>query len=112
MPAPWDSSTRRLVLAAGALSLVAGLLHLVVAPEHFAEWIGYGLFFVACFVAQGANGLLLLWEGNSGRVRPAWWPRAYRAMLVVGIVGNLLLIGLWAYTRSVGVPLGPAAGEV
>lgn len=107
----WDASTRRLVLAAGGLSLVAGLLHLVMAPEHFAQWLGYGLFFVACFLAQGANGLLLLWEASSTAARAAWWPRAYRAMLWAGIAGNLLLVAFWAYTRAVGVPLGPLAGE-
>lgn len=108
---PWDAPTRRLVLAAGALSLVAGLLHLIMAPEHFEEWLGYGLFFVACFLAQGANGLLLLWEASSRAPRAAWWPGAYGAMLVTGIVGNVVLLLFWAYTRFVGVPLGPAAGE-
>ncbi|MEA3201138.1 MAG: hypothetical protein QOE90_2566 [Thermoplasmata archaeon] len=107
----FDAPTRRLVLAAGGLSLVAGLLHLYMAPEHFGEWIGYGLFFVACFVAQGANGLLLIWEGYQTKPRPAWWPSAYRAMIWTGIAGNVVLILFWAYTRFVGVPLGPAAGE-
>src|SRR5690349_5628413 len=95
VPSPWDAPTKRLVLAAGGLSLVAGLFHLVVAPEHFDEWVGYGVFFVACFVAQAANGLLLLWEGSSTRARPAWWPRAYRAMVLTGIVGNVVLLVFW-----------------
>lgn len=111
MPSPWDAPTRRLVLAAGSLSLVAGLMHLVAAPEHFWEWWGYGAFFVACFLAQGANGLILLWEGHSTRARPAWWGSGWRLMLACAIVGNLLLVGLWAYTRFVGVPAGPLAGE-
>ena len=108
---PWDAPTRRLVLAAGGLSLVAGLLHLDMAPEHFEEWIGYGLFFVACFLAQGANGLLLVWEGYKTAPRPAWWPGAYRAMIWTGIAGNVVLLLFWAYTRFVAVPLGPMAGQ-
>lgn len=108
---PWDAPTKRLVVAAGGLSLAAGLLHLLVTPEHFEEWWGYGLFFAVTFAAQATNGLLLLWEASSRRERPLWWPRAWTAMLWVGIVGNVLLVGLWAYTRFVGVPAGPMAGE-
>ncbi len=107
----WDAPTRRLVLVAGSLSAIAGLLHLAVAPEHFEEWWGYGAFFVVCFVAQAANGAILLWEGYSPRPRPAWWPSGWRFMLACGLVGNVLLLALWAYTRFVGVPAGPMAGE-
>lgn len=107
----WDPPTRRLVVAAGGLSLVAGLIHLLVAPEHFAEYWAYGAFFVVAFVAQAANGLILLWEGSSTRARPGWWRRAWTAMLWTGLAGNFVLVAFWAYTRFVGVPLGPAAGE-
>ena len=32
--------------AAAGLSVLAVLLHLLVMPEHFDEWLGYGLFFL------------------------------------------------------------------
>ena len=44
-----------------ALSLIAGLIHLLVMPEHFEEWWGYGTFFLVAAVAQiGYVPILLL----------------------------------------------------
>lgn len=95
-----DRSKRWLYVAA-ALSLVAGLIHLVVAPEHFEAWSGYGLFFVAATVAQLMYALLLI----------AWKPT--RSLLLAGIIGNSLIIGLYLVTRTLGIPFfGPHAGEV
>jgi cell filamentation protein len=42
----------RTLYAASALSLLAGLIHLWVTPEHFEEWWGYGLFFMFAAAAQ------------------------------------------------------------
>ena len=86
--------------AAAGLSVLAGLLHLIVMPEHFDEWLGYGLFFLVLALAQLVYSVLLLRRPSS------------RTVLVAGIVGNALIIGLWAVTRTVGIPLGPASGEV
>jgi hypothetical protein len=86
--------------AAGVLSLVAGLLHLLVAPEHFDEWIGYGLFFVVVALAQLVYAQILV------------SPRLSRGWLAAGIIGHLFIIALYVVTRTVGIPAGPMAGEV
>ena len=85
---------------AAALSLVAALVHLWVAPEHFREWWGYGVFFlVAAFAQVFYTPLVLRWPS--------------RVVLLVGMVGNLAIVALYLLTRTVGVPLfGPEAGEV
>src|SRR5438477_7194861 len=44
--------TRQLGLIAAGLSLAAGLIHLVAAPEHLHEWWGYGYFFLASGIGQ------------------------------------------------------------
>jgi hypothetical protein len=76
-----------LTIASLTTAAAAGI-HFAVAPEHFAEWWGFGVFFVLCGVAQ------LLW---------AAWP-AYRW---IGIGGNALLIAIWAGTRVSGYePVG------
>jgi MFS family permease len=86
--------------AAAALSLVAGFVHLWVAPEHFEEWWGYGAFFVVAAAAQVLYAPLLL-----------RWPS--RAVLLAGIAGNIAIVGLYLLTRTTGIPLlGPKAGEV
>lgn len=92
-PNPW-------LYRAVGLSAGAGLIHLMVAPQHFEEWIGYGLFFLGAAGVQLGYALLLAWKPN-------------RKVLLAGIIGNGLIIGLYLITRTVGIPFfGPEAGEV
>ncbi len=94
------ASGDRTLYAAAALSLVAALIHLWVAPEHFGEWWGYGAFFLVAAVAQLLYAPILL-------VRPV------RTVLLAGIAGNLAIVVLYLLTRTVGIPLlGPEAGKV
>lgn len=89
------------VYTAAALSALAGFIHIAVTPDHFEEWIGYGLFFLIASTLQFMYALLLLAHA------------ANRELLLAGIVGNGLIIVLWAITRTVGIPFfGPEAGEV
>jgi hypothetical protein len=102
MPAPRQRATaqrRPLALLLGAAGcLVAAAIHLDVAPEHFGESGLYGAFFLAIAAAQvGAAGLML--------------SRPTPASLRLVALGNVAVVLLWAWTRVVGIPLGPAAGE-
>lgn len=93
---------KRWQYTAAGLSVVAGLLHLFVTPEHFEEWIGYGLFF---FIAATSQLLFAF-------VIAAYTPPA-RETLWAGILGNTAIIVLWVITRTVGIPfVGPEAGEI
>jgi len=90
----------RTLYAASALSLLAGLIHLWVTPEHFEEWWGYGAFFLVAAAAQILYVPIVL-------LLPT------RMVLLGGIVGNLAIVVLYLLTRMVGIPLfGPEAGEV
>jgi hypothetical protein len=92
--------SRGVLYTVASLSLIAGLIHLWVMPEHFQEWWGYGTFFLVAAVAQVAYVPLLL-----------RWPS--RSVLVLGIVGNSAIVLLYLLTRGVGIPLfGPEAGEI
>ncbi len=91
---------RRIRYAAAVLSLVAGAVHLWGMPHHYAEWWGYGAFFLVV-----ALGQVLLSDGLLYRPR--------RRLFLMGIVGNLAVITVYLATRSVGIPLfGPHAGDV
>ena len=91
---------RFVVRVAVGLALGAALVHVWAMPGHFAEWWGYGAFFLLVAVAQGLYGLALL-------ARPG------RALFFLGIGGNLAVVSLYVVTRTVGVPFfGPHAGEV
>lgn len=85
---------------AGVLSLLAALIHLWVTPSHLEEWWGYGTFFLVAAVVQGLYGAALLRWSN-------------QTLLLLGIGGNLAIVGLYAVTRTAGIPFfGPHAGEV
>lgn len=110
----------RLRYWAAGLSLVAGLVHGAVTPDHLSEWWGYGLFFFSAALAQGGYGLLLLlrpWRyDETGGLRPDEDPSARQSDRVayqVGVAGNAAVVALYVVTRTVGIPFfGPEAGEV
>lgn len=77
--------------AACALSLVAALVHAALAPHHWEEWWGSGVFFVIVAVAQAAGGIALLWQ-----------PRL--PLLLAGIGGNLSLVLLYVVSHTIGLP--------
>lgn len=97
----YSNSTQRLILyLAALLSLVAAFIHVLVTPEHFAEWWGYGSFFLATVIAQTMFAPVVL-----------QWPR--RSILIAGIAGNAAIAVMWVVSRFIGIPFfGPGAGEV
>lgn len=102
MSAQLSALDKRWQYAAAALSALAGFIHILVAPDHFEEWIGYGLFF---FIAATCQLLFAF-------IIAAYTPPA-REVMWAGILGNAVIIALWAVTRTVGIPFfGPEAGEV
>ncbi len=99
---------------AGGFSLAAAAAHSYLAPAHLEEWWGYGLVFLAAGAAQAVLGLALLTDAfreKDGSWRPGG-QRLERAMLWSGIVGTILLIGLYVVTRTTGIPAGPEAGVI
>jgi hypothetical protein len=99
-----SSSGRRWVLA-GALRWITAVLvlgsaaiHFAVVPEHLAEYVPFGLFFVTAGLAQLALAAAIL-------VAPR------REVLLAGAAGTVAIIALWAVSRTVGVPVGPAPWE-
>ena len=88
------------LIAAVVLSAVAGLIHLAVAPEHFQEWFGYGVFFTVVGIGQLAYAFVLAYRPD-------------QRLLSTGLVGTAWLFGLYVVTRTIGIPwFGPLAGEV
>lgn len=67
--------------------------HVAMGPPHFRENLLFGAFFAATALLQ------LLWAGMLAVHRT-------RALLVLGALGNLAVLGLWALTRTVGLPFG------
>jgi hypothetical protein len=75
-----------------ALSLCAAVIHVGFAPSHFSEVWSHGAFFIAMAWYQLLLAFLLV-------TRPKRW------VYVFGLL-NLLLIGVWVMSRTVGAPFG------
>lgn len=96
--APLPRRDPRLWVAVTA-SVVSAAVHLSVIREHLEESWLYGGFFLAVTLAQVAWAVLAV-------RRPT--PR----LLLAGAAASGLVALLWVATRTVGIPFGPAAGEV
>jgi hypothetical protein len=84
-------------VALGSLSAGAAVVHFAVAPEHFREDFWFGLFFVVVGTLQLAWGASIL-AGES------------RGLYAGAAVGNAIVLGVWAVSRTTGLPFGPGAG--
>ena len=78
--------------------LGAAVIHAAQAPSHVAEWWAAGVTFVALAAAQALLGAAAV----VGADRRVWW---------LAQVVSLAAIGLWALSRTVGLPVGPEVGE-
>jgi hypothetical protein len=74
--------------------LICAGTHAYVCPEHFREWVVYGIFFMAASVIQAAWSILVL-------VRPS------RHLLLAGAIGNTLVVVTFVISRTIGIPFGP-----
>lgn len=97
-PPPARQWPVEVLLGVAALSGGAGVIHAAVTGEHFDESLAYGWFFVMAAVAQCGWPVWLLRSGS-------------RQALAVGLVGNLAIVALWVVSRTLGLPVGPEAGE-
>ncbi len=103
---------RRTEKFVGVCVIVTGSAHGLVTQEHFQEWWGYGVFFLAAAVCLIGFGLALITEAIDPRYMPGDIRRVRRLVYACGALGNLSLVVLYVLTRTVGIPLGPGAGTV
>lgn len=75
----------------------SGVLHATVVGHHAQEAAVLGWFFAGTCVLQVSQAYLLL-------LAPV------RRVVVAGVLGNLGLLALWAWTRSAALPFGIAGG--
>ena len=94
-------SGRRLALVdtlpLAALSLCAAAIHFALVPAHADEWLGLAVAFAVTGWAQAGLACALL-------VRPG------RKLVMAGIGLQSAVLGAWAVSRTVGLPVGPDAG--
>jgi len=79
--------------------LAAEAIHISVIEAHWAEWVGFGVFFTLIAILEGAVAIAVA-------LAPA-----RRTVCLAGIVISLGTVAVWAVSRTVGVPFGPEPGE-
>ena len=87
--------TKRLCYIASGMCFLSELIHLRLLPEQYEAFIGNGIIFLLIAMVQGIIGANLLCE-----------PR--RRLLTFGLWVNLLIILLYVFTHTIGVPVGLA----
>jgi hypothetical protein len=100
-PPPASTGPGAAVVALASFTAAAGLIHLVMTPSHVGE-----------SALEGAGFLVAAWVqlGLAIAVVRAATPR--RGLLGLAVAVNLALIGLWAVSRTAGLPLvGDHAGH-
>jgi hypothetical protein len=91
-------TSRSVAVMMAALSAGAAAIHLAAAPPHYAELGDLGAGFLGSAAFQ------------------AWWAirvlgTPSRRLIDLGIVVNIAIILAWAWTRTVGLPIGEFAGR-
>jgi hypothetical protein len=86
--------TDALVFTVALLSAGAAAIHFAVAKDHFDEYTLFGVFFVGAGIAQLVWSLWLL-------LHPKRW------LVMIGALGNGLIVALWGVDRIWGLPIGP-----
>jgi hypothetical protein len=81
-----------------ALATGAGAIHLAVAADHLREYVPYGVFFLCLGTAQVSWAMWISLRSPSRRA------------LVGAAAASAGVVVLWALSRTVGLPLGPAPG--
>jgi hypothetical protein len=109
---PIWSRRRRVEKFVGCCVIVSGSAHGLVTQQHFQEWWGYGVFFLATAICLVGFGLALITDAIDPRYMPGDVRRLRRIMYALGAVGNASILGLYLLTRTVGIPLGPGSGSI
>jgi hypothetical protein len=78
------------------LSIVAGMIHAAVVPEHLAEKWVFGAFFILAAVFQIAWAIVVVFRPSA-------------IVYTTGALANGAIIAVWALSRTIGLPIGPEA---
>ncbi len=109
-----DANQNTIKYIISILAIAAGLVHLVVNPEHSSLRIEYSIFLLVAAVFQIVYGLLYLISVSTKdipdvKIKGKIYNRNSNTFLinVFGLIGTIILIGLYFYTLILPPPLSP-----
>jgi hypothetical protein len=85
-------------LSWAGMSLGAAAIHFAVVGEHFDEAVILGVFFAVVGWLQAGWVIAIVTIPS-------------HALIIGGLVGNAAVAVVWVVSRTVGLPIGPEAGE-
>jgi hypothetical protein len=97
VPSSPQSSQELLRWQLSAASFGAAGIHFAIIVPHLNEFRPYGYFFFAVAWFQAIWAVLVIGSED-------------RRLLVAGLVVNAVVIGIWVWSRTVGLPIGPEPG--
>lgn len=80
-----------------AASLGAAAIHFAVIVPHINEYTAFGVFFLVVAWFQAAWAVLVAKTDD-------------RRLLLVGVVANAVVVLVWIWSRTAGLPIGPEPG--
>lgn len=80
-----------------AASLGAAAIHFAVIVPHFNEYRPFGIFFLGVAWFQAIWGVLVVTSDD-------------RRLLLVGLIVNAAVVGIWIWSRTAGLPIGSEPG--
>ena len=85
------------VLLACGLAVLAALIHVQAALDHFDEYVPYAVAFIVLAIGQAGWATAVYRSAGRGR-------------LLAGIAGCAVVVLVWLLSRTTGLPLGPDPG--
>lgn len=93
------------------LAFAGGLIHLAIYVDHAPLRVEYGLFLLLAAISQIGFGALvlstLLFSSNLFQTDFRNFHRRNLAIYLFGLIGSIILIGLYVYTVNFSLPLSP-----
>lgn len=80
-----------------AVSVGAAAIHFAEIVPHLAEYRPFGVFFVAVAWFQALWAVLVIANESRG-------------LRAAGLLVNAVVVGIWIWSRTLGLPIGPEAG--
>lgn len=93
---PSSYALAAVTVVAASLSLAAASMHAAVIGGHPASHVPFGAAFAIIATLQAGSAVALLWR-----------PLRFRGVVIALNVG---IIGVWIWSRTLGLPIGPDAG--
>ncbi|MDQ3840906.1 MAG: hypothetical protein M3297_16760 [Thermoproteota archaeon] len=100
-------TSKNIFISIAALTITAGIIHILLVKEHMEESYVWGLGFILMGVSQLMYGVAFVVFANS--LETLFKRSVVRSFYSIGIIGNLLLVAIFIYVRLFVPPFSPEA---